>query len=607
MNPRTEFVQHDVRWRARWWFGRLLLSFAALGAGAAQAGEPVSDRTAWFREARYGLFIHWGLYAVPAGSYQGRPIDRGIGNGLGEWIMFNAKIPVAEYAGYARQFNPLKFDADAWVRLAQEAGMKYIVITAKHHEGFAMFRSAASPFNIVDATPFGRDPLKELAAACARQGMRLGFYYSHAQDWHHRGGAATKPGTPMAGGDPARGHWDPAQAGSFDDYLDRVAIPQVRELLTHYGPLSILWWDTPVGMTPERAARLARLLDLQPHLVTNNRLLNPRERNAWSGDTDTPEQFIPATGFKDRLFEVCMTMNETWGYKAHDHHWKPAEDITRKLIDIASKGGNFLLNVGPNAAGEIPGPSVERLRESGRWVRANGEAIYGTTASLFRHLSWGRSTTKGNTLYLHVFDWPADGRLLVPGLKTAVRRASLLVTQGLLQTRADDAGVVVSLPGSAPDAVASVVKLEFDRAPVVEQSLPAPNAAGVVELPAALAAIVNAYGANARLIGAGRAAHIGTWNRAGTAVSWEFSLPQAGAYHVEADVAAGRPVSLGLASGGHRMVAKLAATRSLDDFRRVRLGTLRLGSAGEQNIELKSQGTDWSEVRLRHLWLVPAR
>ena len=204
----------------------------------------------------------------------------------------------------------------------------------------------------------------------------------------------------MSGGDPAAGHWDPAQNGDFDSYLDRIAIPQVRELLSNYGPVAVLWWDTPIGMTPARAARFAPLLRLQPEMITNDRLLDPDHPNAYSGDTTTPEQAIPATGLPNRLFEVCMTMNNTWGFKAQDQNWKSADDILRKLIDIASKGGNFLLNVGPTADGEFPAASVERLEACGRWTQANQEALYGTTASLFRRLAWGRSTTKGNALYL---------------------------------------------------------------------------------------------------------------------------------------------------------------------------------------------------------------
>ncbi|HWL17965.1 MAG TPA: alpha-L-fucosidase, partial [Opitutus sp.] len=467
-------------------------------------------------------------------------------------------------------------------------------------EGFAMFHSRVSSFNIVDATPFHRDPLQELAEACARHGLRLGFYYSQAQDWHHPGGAARTPGQPMAGGDPAGGHWDPAQDGDFDDYLDRIAAPQVRELLTNYGHISILWWDSPVGMTPARAARMAELLKLQPHLITNNRLLNPRVPNAFSGDTETPEQFIPATGFENRLFEVCMTMNETWGYKAHDQHWKPAADITRKLIDIASKGGNFLLNVGPDAQGEIPAPSVERLRESGRWVRAHGEAIYGTSASLFRRLPWGRSTTKGNTIYLHVFDWPAEGRLFVPGLKSPVARAIVVGDRAArpLDVEMTNEGAVVHVPDEAPHPVASVLKLEFAAPPVVDQPLPAPDANGIVLLPANLAAIVNAYDGNAQLFGAGERAVIGDWNRGGTMLHWEFRTIAAGRFVIEAEMSS-RSGGVLSVTVDQETVTTRAEPSAGAALTWQRLGEIEIRASGEHALEVKSGQDDWSESRLR--------
>ncbi|QYM78610.1 alpha-L-fucosidase [Horticoccus luteus] len=571
--------------------------------------QGLDERTAWFTAAHYGMFIHWGLFSVPAGVYHGKPFDRGsAGNGLSEWIMFNAHIPVAEYAGYASQFNPVKFDADAWVRLAKDAGMKYIVITTKHHEGFAMFHSKVSGFNIYDATPFHRDPLKELAAACARQGVRLGLYYSQAQDWHHPGGAARTVGQPMAGGDPEQGHWDPAQDGDFDQYLDQVAAPQIRELLTRYGKISTFWWDTPVGMTSTRAARLAPLLQLQPGIISNNRLLNPRVPNAFSGDTETPEQYIPATGMKGRLFEVCMTMNDSWGYKANDHNWKSAEDLTRKLIDVVSKGGNLLLNVGPDAEGVIPAASVKRLRESGRWVHAHAESIYGTTASLFRRLSWGRSTTKGNVLFLHIFQWPVDGRLLVPGLKTPIARATLLDQPDFaLSARDTAAGAVLSLPAKTPNKIAAVIKLEFHGAPVVDQPLPAPDTHGVILLPASLAAVVNAYDDNASLRTEGSDAVIGGWSKAGTRLNWEFATSLAATFVITAEVATKNGGKIEVSDGHSTFTSQLAPGGEPEHFTWVRLGELHVSGEGEHSIELKSVADAWNPVKLRALRLEEKR
>jgi alpha-L-fucosidase len=417
-------------------------------------------RMAWWREARFGMFIHWGIYSVPAGTYNDQQIA-----GLGEWIMHRGKIPVAEYAKYAEQFNPVKFNADEWVRLAKEAGQKYIVITSKHHDGFAMFCSKASAYNVCDATPFKCDPLKDLAEACRKQGIKLGFYYSQAQDWYHPGGAARD------------GHWDKAQDGSMDDYIDKVAVPQVREILSNYGDLAVLWWDTPFEMTPERAAKFLPLLKLQPHIITNNRL-----GGGVQGDTETPEQRIPATGSPDRDWETCMTINGTWGYKSYDTNFKSAETLLRNLIDIASKGGNYLLNVGPTAEGVIPAPEVERLQAMGQWLKVNGEAIYGTGPTVFgpeagefsatekdrngqpRFIpkwEW-RCTTKPGRLYIHIFKWPGD-KFELAGVKGNVTKAYLLADpqRQPLTVSQGEGKVTVNLPAKAPDPVASVLCLEI--------------------------------------------------------------------------------------------------------------------------------------------------
>jgi alpha-L-fucosidase len=407
---------------------------------SAETPEQKQERMKWWNEARFGMFIHWGIYSVPAGEWNGSTV-----RGLGEWIMNYSKIPVETYAQFASQFNPTKYNANEWVKLAKEAGMKYIIITTKHHDGFAMFKSDASKFNIVDATPFKRDVIKELAQACQKQGMKLGFYYSQAQDWHHPGGAA------------ARGHWDKAQDGSMDEYIDKIAVPQLREILTKYGPVSVLWFDTPENMNKERAEKFLPLLKLQPGIIYNNRL-----GGGYSGDLETPEQFIPATGYPGKNWESCMTMNGTWGFKTNDQNWKSSEMLIRNLIDIASKGGNYLLNVGPTSEGLIPDSSVVRLKRIGSWLKVNNEAIYGTSASPFPYLKWGRCTKKDNKLYLSVFDWPRNGRLHVP-VSVPVKKAYLLTQpSNALKTEIVDGRLEISVPANAPDKIASVVVVETD-------------------------------------------------------------------------------------------------------------------------------------------------
>src|SRR4030042_2170286 len=331
------------------------------------------ERRQWWREARLGMFIHWGVYAVPAGTWDGRQIG-----GIGEWIMNRGKIPVADYQRIASDFNPVKYDPDAWVRMAKDAGMKYIVITSKHHDGFALFETRASKWNVVDHTAYGKDLLIPLAEACKKHGIRLGFYYSQAQDWNNPGGSAARRPTKEGWANPDsviidaytkenNGHWDPAQEKrTFAEYIDAVSVPQVRELLTNYGELAVLWWDTPTNMTDEAATKLQSLLSLQPAIVTNDRLKRPN----FPGHHKTPEQRIPNLADLDGTdWETCMTMNGTWGYKSYDHNYKTPQTLIRNLLDIASKGGNFLLNVGPTAEGEFPPESVEILKKIGQWMK----------------------------------------------------------------------------------------------------------------------------------------------------------------------------------------------------------------------------------------------
>ncbi len=448
----------------------LFLAAICIGARSFLPAQTTSgdQRMQWWREARFGMFIHWGDYAQLAGMYKGHQVA-----GIGEWIMNTAKIPVAEYRQYAKQFNPVKYNPDEWVKTAKEAGMKYIVITAKHHDGFALFKTAASNWNIVDATPYGKDVLKPLVAACRKYGIKLGFYYSQAQDWTNPGGAAIRrpaskgwPNPDSASVDAYtqahEGHWDPVQtSASMADYIDKVAVPQVKELLSNYGDVAVLWWDTPTGMTDELAGKLNAALAQQPNIITNDRLKRPN----FPGDYKTPEQKIPKLSELDgKDWETCMTMNDTWGYKSYDNNWKSVETLLRNLIDIASKGGNYLLNVGPTPEGEIPAPSIAALKSIGAWMKLNGESVYGTKASPLPALPWGRCTKReynGNTtLYLEVFNWPADGKLPVPGLSNEIISARLLAGGTSLTTVVADEGRVIKVPEKAPDAIATVIKLE---------------------------------------------------------------------------------------------------------------------------------------------------
>ncbi len=436
----------------------------------AETKEQRDARMKWWREARFGMFIHWGVYSVPAGVYNGTNIG-----GLGEWIQNRAKIPSAEYRKYVEQFNPVKFNADDIVKLAKDAGMKYIIITSKHHDGFAMFKSS-DPFNIVDATPFKRDVIKELADAARKQGIHFGVYYSQMQDWNH-------PGGDVQGG----GRWDPTMAGSFDDYLQKVAIPQVKELMNNIHP-EVLWWDTPGrAMTLEKAKSLHDLLP--PGIIQNNRL-----GGGYRGDTETPEGTIPATGYPGgRDWETCMTINGTWGYKSTDNNHKSTETLIRNLIDIASKGGNYLLNIGPTAEGVVIQPHVERLLAMGQWLKVNGDALYATGPNPFPRTApaatadsadagrgrgrapavpWDwRATTRLNPdgsgkVYLHIFQWPADGTFsLTSTYKPQIVKAYLLADPKIsvassLKSEGDQSTLTLKLPTQAPDPIASVVCLE---------------------------------------------------------------------------------------------------------------------------------------------------
>jgi alpha-L-fucosidase len=345
----------------------------------------------------------------------------------------------------ARHFNPVAFDAAAWVSLAKAAGQHYLVITAKHHDGFCLWKTALTDYNIVAATPFGRDPLTELAAECQKQGMRLCFYYSQTQDWHHPGGDGND--------------WDYAEATKdFDGYIQHYVKPQLRELLTNYGPIGLIWFDTPKRISVEQSQELLDLVhQLQPDCLVNGRLGNHLGDYASARDNVIPGQTLDAD------WETPATINDTWGFKADDQNWKSTGALIRNLVDIVSKGGNYLLNVGPTADGRIPEQSVERLLGIGTWLETNGQAVYGTTAGPIQGLDWCRSTAKPGRVYVHVFDWPERGALSVDGVGAQVTGAYLLAdpSQAALPIDAMGERVMIQGPPAAPDPIDTVVVLQI--------------------------------------------------------------------------------------------------------------------------------------------------
>jgi alpha-L-fucosidase len=590
----------------------------AAAKDAAIADDPLtSPRTAWFRDARFGMFIHWGIYAVPA---------------RGEWVMNNEKIPVAEYEKIAAEFNPVKFDAKEWVRVAKAAGMKYIVITSKHHDGFSMFDTKLTDYSIMKATPFKRDPMKELAAACKEAGIKFCFYYS-IMDWHE------------AGPQPPGVEYNNKPIKDFPKYVTYMK-GELKELVTQYGPLGILWFDgqwIPQWTAAEGKDLYAYVRGLQPDIIVNNRV---GKGGRGDGDYETPEQTIPAGAIQGRLWETCMTLNGNWGFAKNDHNWKSATELTRKLIDISSKGGNFLLNVGPTAEGVIPPESVERLETVGAWMKKNGEAIYGTSAGPWKKTPFdGRATVKGNTLYLHVFKWP-DGGLTVSGLKgralsvDPIDKAVGAVTWKEVPAaeapdtkfiKVDSANKLSDVeawevvPGSAltqtfplkitapakPDPVATVIAIRFAESPAV-----ASDAVAGAPVKQAADGSVALKAAEADLHGdtiqheADKDA-VGYWTSAADWVSWDVTIDKPGTFDVTLTSAVA-PDSAGsdyvLSVAGQDLAGKTAATGGWSTFAPVKLGTVKIEKAGKVTLTVKAKSKPGLAVmNLRSVELKPAK
>jgi len=431
------------------------------GSAADKAVETAADRTAWFREAKFGMFIHWGPYSLASVEASWPIMTPGP----------NPAISEAEYRALPTRFNPVRFDPRSWIRLAKAAGQRYMVFTSKHHDGFCMFDSALTDYKITN-TPYGRDIVAELATACHEESMPLGFYYS-PPDMNHPGFRDTsKLAKENWKGEPERPEW-----ATYLTYMEG----QVRELLTTYGPVAVVWFDGLGNQEKYNGMRFHRLIrQLQPATLINNRIGLP-------GDFETPEQFIPdaiptkssrmrmaglerpevptatatlpASPDDFLLWETCMTINNTWAYNQNDRNFKSATQLIRTLVEVASKGGNLLLNVGPTPEGTIQPEFEQRLRAIGEWLRVNGEAIYGTTYGPLQNLSFGRTTAKGKTVYLHVFDWPRR-TLELSGLGLRVSEVKLLAGGKPLRFHQAGDRLTIRIPARPPDPQVSVLAIK---------------------------------------------------------------------------------------------------------------------------------------------------
>lgn len=486
------------------------------------AENPPEDRLGWFREAKFGMFVHWGVYSVLGGEWRGKQLPVPPGGAVGHFldsnvenIMTGLRIPLADYGKVARRLNPVNFDARRWVSMIKATGMKYLVITAKHQDGFAMFHSKVSKYNIVDWTPFKRDPLKELSEVCRQEGIRFCVYYSHRND--------------NADPNAYSNTWDfHAYRRDFEKYYKGKAMAQVRELLRGYGPLGLIWFDSGI-YTRRQAKEMVDLVHgLQPRCLVNGRVGNyglPLMGDYQSlGDHELP------SGELQQYFEAIQTLNHCWGYSKFDDDWKPPREVIRQLVNVVSRGGNYLLDVGATGEGTFPPAAVDILAKVGEWVRLNGESIYGTSASPFGELPWGRCTVKGEKLYLHVFEWPPEGELSLEGLKNEVKRAYLLQDSSRsLEFRRNGDRVSVRLPGRPVDKDDTVVVLEIGDKPEVRPPVVVQKGRSTIKLDYVTA--VTAGKARKQFNRVGRY-YISGWDDPQDSITWGMRNEQPGRYQV---------------------------------------------------------------------------
>ena len=498
-----------------------------LDVGKITSEEDSFNKMKWFQQARFGMFIHYGLYSGLEGYWKNKAV-----NGIGEWILKHAEIPVKEYQQLAQNFNPVQLNPEAWVKLAKETGMKYIVLTTKHHDGFALFDSEHY-FNVVDSTPYEKDIVEQFVKACNKHGLKLGFYYSQNQDW-------TYPG--------AQGNnWDSDYSYSkegFEYYMKSKAIPQIKELLTKYGEIDMIWFDTPYKMTKEESqAFLDVSKQLQPQIIVSGRIGNELGDYVQMEDNSLPKTR------QESAWEVPVTMNHTWAYKRDDNHWKSTKYLLWQLTHSVAMNGNYLLNIGPKGDGSIPQASLDRLQQIGKWMQVNKKAIEKASPSPFKQaFRWGSITQQPGKLYLNISDWPKDNNLAIHGLNTKIKCAQFLSDGKQIKTEKEGDYTIFHLPKNPTDPYVSVLEVELDGILSIEDVL-AQNYDGTIQLETEAA--TNTTGAKIRF-GA-----LTMYRKPKGTLTWDFKVNKTGRYKLEI-ITTGRkkmatPTAFALFDEGHEV------------------------------------------------------
>jgi alpha-L-fucosidase len=547
-----------------------------------------ADKGQLFADGNYAMFIHWGLYSLLGNEVNGKTYY-----GIGEWIMEKrmAGIPIPEYKELAKRFNPSRFDAKAIVALAKDAGMKYIVITAKHHDGFAMYHSKADPFNIVDATPYGRDPMKELSAACKEAGIGFGFYYSHNQDWTFPGGG-NGPQTDENG-----------KPATFDDYFRNKCLPQVEEITSQYGPIELVWFDTP-GKMPKKYVE--QLIDVvrknQPKAFVSGRAGHGLGDYQSLGDMEVPIENI------DGLWETVDTTNDSWAYAWYDTNWKTPGEILHRLISTVARGGTYMLNIGPCGDGSVPKHAADSLRRSGEWIKRHPAVIYGADASPWGHaLPWGDVTVRDNKLFLSVIDPPTDGKLHLPGLKTEIRSARWLTASGSepVSHQRDGTWTSLTLPPGTLNALVPVIEVTLAAPPEVDRTFGI-DPKGATELDVHFASVTGATRNSKRWMEKfgewKHAVEVTDWKADGAA-TWEVDVLRPGHYRVDLTYTGEKRLVWRVAVEGGQAIQNQQNASSV--YQSFPIGWLEFTTPGRHRVSVACIDGNTATASLKSLRLTP--